>query len=59
MREDARRVEREVHLGQPLFVRLNSDRGEDLLHVGGGDLVLSHGAEQSSSDVTHGELLSR
>merc|ERR1719210_950544 len=26
------------HLGQPLFVRLNSDRGEDLFHVGGGDL---------------------
>merc|ERR1719318_836107 len=47
------------HLGQSLFVRLNSDRGENLLHVGGGDLVLSHGAEQSSSDVTHGELLSR
>merc|ERR1719499_2470470 len=37
------------HLGQPLFVRLYSDRGENLLHVGGGDLVFSHGAEQSSS----------
>merc|ERR1719458_775718 len=41
------------NLAQSLLVRLNSDGGEDLLHVGGGDLVLAHGAQQSSGNVTH------
>ena len=42
-----------IHLVQSFLVRLHSDGGEDLLHVGGGDLILSHGAKQSSSNVTH------